>query len=55
MLPEKTANVMLLVYSPSELNAIALVCEVSTYTHPVGLGNPATLQAPTAGPLGNSA
>ena len=22
-------------------------------THPVGLGNPATLQAPLAGPLGN--
>ena len=24
------------------------------YTHPVGLGRPATLQAPFAGPLGNS-
>jgi hypothetical protein len=23
-------------------------------THPVGLGNPATLQAPLAGPLGNN-
>lgn len=29
-------------------------CRPWLYTHPVGLGNPAILQAPLAGPLGKS-
>ena len=33
-----------------------LICSTfpCTYTQPVGFGSPATLQAPLAGPLGNS-
>ena len=32
----------------------ATSCPSGTHTHPVGLGRPATLQAPFAGPDGNS-
>jgi hypothetical protein len=35
-------------------SSMAWLVFIATYTHPVGLGRPASLHAPLAGPEGNS-